>query len=180
MSREATSGLSAKALEAEEARLSAFFKSIAKHRRALELAIEESFGGELAETEWRNAFDSSDPHDALRTMAITGSYSAVLNAYVEILRVASGSRILRLLPHRRPHAEQVFDVVRDDDGLTVDQAELLSDIYVLEGRLEHASPDVDADEVRRAVERLRAALPALIESARDWLAGHGVEFSPAA
>jgi hypothetical protein len=180
MSREAISDLNPKALEAEEARLSAFFKSIAKHHRALELAIDESFGDGLVETEWRNAFDSSDPHDALRTMAITGSHSAVLNAYVEILRAASGSRLFHLLPHRRPHAEQVFEAVRDDGGLSLDQAALLSDIYVLEGRLEHASPDVDADEVRKAIERLRVALPALIESARDWLAAHGVEFTPAA
>ncbi len=176
MSRGATSGLSPKALEAEEARLSAFFKSIAKHHRALELAIDESFGGELAETEWRNAFDSTDPHDALRTMSVTGSHSAVLNAYVEILRAACGSRLLRLLPHRRPHAEQVFEAVRDDAGLSDDQVALLSDIYVLEGRLEHASPDVDAEEVRDAVERLRNALPDLIADIRDWLATHGIEF----
>jgi hypothetical protein len=47
---------------------------------------------------------------------------------------------------------------------------------VLEGRLEHASPDVDADEVREYVERLREELPALIESIRTWLKSYGIVF----
>lgn len=50
-------------------------------------------------------------------------------------------------------------------------------VYVLEGRLEHASPDVDAEEVRAAVERLRQALPGLIEGTRAWLRRHGIELS---
>ena len=65
----------------------------------------------------------------------------------------------------------------EDGGLADLQVALLNDLYVLEGRLEHASPDVDAEEVRKAVERLRESLPGLIESARDWLAGHGLRFT---
>jgi hypothetical protein len=34
---------------------------------------------------------------------------------------------------------------------------------------------VDAEEVRDAIERLRQALPGLIESARIWLDRHGIE-----
>jgi hypothetical protein len=41
-------------------------------------------------------------------MVIIGDRSAVLNAYVEILRTSAGSRLIGLLPHRRPHAEQVL------------------------------------------------------------------------
>lgn len=78
---------------------------------------------------------------------------------------------------RRPHADQVIEAVRRDGGLTKGQAALLSELYVLEGRLEHASPDVDADEVREAIERLRTALPTLIDNARAWLARHGIEFA---
>jgi hypothetical protein len=174
------SGLGIKVLEAEQARLAAYVMSIGKHRRALELAIEESFGGDIEPSEWRAAFDSPDPHDALRTMAVTGSHSAILNAYVEILRASAGARLIGLLPHRRPHAEQVFEAVQADGGLTKAQVGLLNDLYVLVGRLEHASPDVNADEVREAVERLGEALPELIGSTRDWLAGHGIQFSPAA
>ncbi|HEX6753529.1 MAG TPA: hypothetical protein VF093_08110 [Solirubrobacterales bacterium] len=152
------------------------FEAINKHRRALDLAIEQGFGGELMAEEWRKAFESAEPIDANRTMVVTGDHSAVLNAYVEILRASAGSRLLGLLPYRRPYADQVIEAVRVDGGLTKDHAALLSELYVLEGRLEHASPDVDAEEVRKAVERLRAALPMLVESVRSWLSRYGIEF----
>jgi len=163
------------ALMVEQARLARFFQSINKHRKALDLAIEQDFGGILDPAEWRSAFESIEPQDANRTMVVTGDHSAMLNAYVEILRASAGSRLIGLLPHRRPHAEQVFKALTADKGLTAAQATLLNELYVLEGRLEHASPDVDADEVRDGIERLRQALPGLIESARTWLGRHGIE-----
>ena len=139
------------------------------------MAITDDFGGALDPVEWRSAFESIEPHDANRTMVVTGDHSAVLNAYVEILRAGAGSRLIGLLPHRRPHAEQVFKAVAADEGLTEAQATLLNELYVLEGRLEHASPDVEADEVREGIERLRQALPALIQSTHTWLRRHGIE-----
>jgi hypothetical protein len=165
------------ALRAEQARIARFFETINKHRRALDLAIEEGFDGQLDAAEWRRAFESSEPRDANRTMVVTGDHSAILNAYVEVLRASAGARLIGLLPHRRPHAAQVFDSIRDDGGLDPEQVALLNEVYVLEGRLEHASPDVDAEEVRDAVERLRRALPSLIRSAIGWLAAHGVEIA---
>jgi hypothetical protein len=54
---------------------------------------------------------------------------------------------------------------------------LLNESYVLEGRLEHASPDVDAEEVREHVERLREELPDLIESIHTWLKSYGITFT---
>jgi hypothetical protein len=166
---------SGRARAAEQARLGRFCQTIHKHRGALDLAIELDFEGALDPVQWRRAFESIEPRDANRTMVVTGDYSAILNAYVEILKASAGSRLLGLLPHRRPHAEQVFAAVAADGGLTAGQAGLLSELYVLEGRLEHASPDVDAEEVRAAVQRLRDALPGLIESVRTWLERHGVE-----
>lgn len=163
------------ALVVEQARLARFFQTINKHRKALDLAIEENFSGRLDPAEWRTAFESDEPHDANRTMVVTGDHSAVLNAYVEILKASAGSRLIGLLPHRRPHAEQVFQALMADGGLSKDRGALLSELYVLEGRLEHASTDVDAEEVRDAIERLRQALPELIESTRIWLRQHGVE-----
>ena len=170
------SRIAAKALEAERARLARFFEKINKHRKALDLAIEENFGGELDPTEWRKAFESSEPQDANRMMVVTGDHSAILNAYVEILKASAGSRLLGLLPHRRPRADQAIEAVRADGGFTQEQAALLSELYVLEGRLEHASPDVGAEEVKMAVEKLRESLPALIGSLQDWLARRGIEF----
>jgi hypothetical protein len=175
VNNQALSAINPKALMAEQARLAHFFQSINKHRKALDLAIEQDFDGMLDPAEWRSAFESSEPRDANRTMVVTGDHSAMLNAYVEILRASAGSRLIGLLPHRRPHAEQVFKALAADKGLTAAQATLLNELYVLEGRLEHASPDVDADEVREGIERLRQALPGLIESTRTWLDRHGIE-----
>jgi len=171
----APSNIDPNALMVEQARLARFFQSINKHRKALDLAIADDFGGTLDPVEWRSAFESIEPRDANRTMVVTGDHSAMLNAYVEILRASAGSRLIGLLPHRRPHAEQVFKAVAADEGLTVLQATLLHELYILEGRLEHASPDVDAEEVRDGIERLRQALPGLIESAHTWLRRHGIE-----
>jgi hypothetical protein len=89
MTRKRKTPLSPKALQAEEARLARLCKSIHKHRAGLDFAVEESFGGELDRKAWREAFESSDPHDTIRTMAVTGSYSAIVNASVEILKVSS-------------------------------------------------------------------------------------------
>lgn len=176
MTRELQTSLNPKARQAEEARLGRLCKSINKHRAALDFAIEESFGGELDRSAWRKAFESSDPHDAIRTMAVTGSYSAIVNACVEILKAAASARLIGLLSHRRPHAEQVFAAVQSDAGLTAEQSALLNDCYILEGRLEHASPDVSPEEVRKAVERLRTGLPGLIASTTAWLKSYGVSF----
>ena len=177
MSDRPPSNIDRNALMVEQARLARFFQSINKHRKALDLAIEQDFGGTLDPAAWRSAFESIEPHDANRTMVVTGDHSAVLNAYVEILRASAGSRLIGLLPHRRPHAEQVFKAVAADEGLTEAQAKLLNELYVLEGRLEHASPDVDAEEVRNGIERLHQALPALIESTHTWLRRHGSDSS---
>ena len=51
-----------KALAAEQARLARFFQTINKHRKALDLAIEENFGCLLEGGGWRIAFDSVELH----------------------------------------------------------------------------------------------------------------------
>lgn len=175
MSEDLPAKIDRSALAVEQARLARFFQTINKHRKALDLAIEVNFSGILDPAEWRSAFESDEPHDANRTMVVTGDHSAMLNAYVEILKASAGSRLIGLLPYRRPHAEQVFEALVSDGGLSNHQAALLNELYVLEGRLEHASPDVDAEEVRDSIERLRQALPELIHSTRAWLIRHGVE-----
>ena len=175
MADDSKPSIGSKALRIEEARLARFIETIGKHSKALDLAIDENFGGRLDPAEWRAAFESAEPHDANRTMVVTGDHSAVLNAYVEILKASAGSRLVGLVPHRRPHADQVFEALVADGCLNRDQVGLLNEIYVLEGRLEHASPDVDAEEVRAAIERFRDALPKLIGGTHAWLRRHGVE-----
>jgi hypothetical protein len=94
-------GVGGRAFSAEQARVSRFCQTIHKHRKALDLAIEQDFDGELNPVEWRRAFESIEPRDANRTMVVTGDHSAMLNAYVEILKTGAGSRLIGLLPHRR-------------------------------------------------------------------------------
>lgn len=110
-------------------------------------------------------------------MVVTGDHSAVLNSYVEILRASAGKRLIGLLPYRRPHADQVFKAIHDDGGMSGSQLTLLNELYVLEGRLEHASPDISADEVFEAVEQLRRELPRLIEATVNWLRRYGIELN---
>src|SRR6188472_156020 len=167
--------IGSKALRAEQARLARFFETINKHRKALELAIADNFGGELDPAEWRRSFESNEPRDANRTMVVTGDHSAMLNAYVEILKTSAGSRLLGLLPHRRPGADQAFEALVEDGGLTKDQAKLLKEVYAVEGRLEHASPNVGAEEVLIVIERFREALPGLVEATVSWLRNSGIE-----
>jgi hypothetical protein len=42
-------------------------------------AEEARFGGDLDPSGWRRAFDSSEPADTIRTVVVTGSYSAIVN-----------------------------------------------------------------------------------------------------
>ncbi len=72
MSENLADKLGRKALEAEQARLARFFQTINKHRKALDVAIEENFAGRLDPAEWRRAFQSDEPRDANRTMVVTG------------------------------------------------------------------------------------------------------------
>jgi hypothetical protein len=46
--------------------LARFFQAINKHRKALDIAIEENFAGRLDQAEWRRAFQSDEPRDANR------------------------------------------------------------------------------------------------------------------
>lgn len=55
----------------------------------------------------------------------------------------------------------------------------MHELFVFEGRVEHSSPDVGPDEIREAIELLRANLPGLIENAVAWLDKHGIAVAAA-
>lgn len=157
---------------AEEVRLAHRIESVEKHRVALEEAI-KPFGGErLDSSSWRRAFNSAEPRDVVARNGLTGCYSAIVNNYVELLK--TGSYLAGLTPHKRDHAAKTIDVVRDDGGISAEQARSLHRLYVFEGRIQHASPDITADEVREAVELMRTQASALIAAAIHWLAGHEI------
>src|SRR5680860_592936 len=155
--------------EYEKARLARRFESILKHSKALDLALDAEFDGGFTRTAWTRSFDSIEPQDTNKTMVVTGDCSAIINSYVEILRTAVGSHLVGVLPQRHPHAKQAIQALYSDGGISDSQAATLNQLYVLEGRLEHASPDVTADEVFDAVLLLRSALPQLVEAVTDWL-----------
>lgn len=68
--------------------------------------------------------------------------------------------------------------MRDDGGLSAKQAKTLVRLYRTRNRLQHASLDVQADEMYDDVKLLRQALRTFVKSYVAWLAGHGLEILP--
>ncbi len=102
MNQDASPKISRKALEVEQARLARFFETINKHRKALDLAVEQNFDGELDAMEWRKAFESSEPDDANRTMlspAIIRRFSTLMSRSSGRVRVHGYSACCRIDAH---------------------------------------------------------------------------------
>lgn len=161
----------------EHSRLAQRLTSVGLHQRALEVAIEEDFAGGFTRESWRQVWEATAPRDMNRAEVIRGNYSSIVNNVTEILKSAAGKRLIALLEHRRPHTKDAINAVRDDGGLTAAQARRLHELVVFEGRLEHMSPNVNADEVFEAVEMLRHELPGLIKNISGWLSKHGITFN---
>jgi hypothetical protein len=159
-------------LRAEQARLLHRAESLEAHRLGLDRAI-ESFGGTTMDPErWRQAFLSNDPDDIVARSGLTGCYSALVNGYIELIK--SGAYLAGLTPHKKDRAKNSIDIMLESGGVTESQAEVLHVLYAFEGRVQHASPDIDADEIREAVELLRTHSATLIASAIRWLGDDGV------
>jgi hypothetical protein len=131
---------------AEEVRLIRRVESLEVHRRGLERAVEAFGEGEMDPGTWHRAFASADPDDVVARNALTGCYSALVNGYVELLK--TGSYLAGLTPHKKDHTRNAIDCVRDDGGITKDQATCLHELF--------------------------ANAPGLIESAIRWLERHRV------
>jgi hypothetical protein len=86
----------------------------------------------------------------------------------------TGTYLAGLAPYKKSRTRDAIDRMREDGGITKHQSEALHDLFVFEGRVQHASPDVDADQIREAVELLRAEAPGLIRNAVLWLDRHGL------
>lgn len=167
--------LTASQLRVQTARLARRIESLEVHRSGLEQAVESFGGGELDLETWQHVFDSHDPLDVVARNGLTGCYSAVVNNYIELLK--TGAYLAGLTPHRRDHAKDAIDAVHEDGGITENQAKRLHELFVFEGRLQHASPDVDADEILKAIELLRAEAASLINAAIRWLDRRGIEIA---
>lgn len=164
--------LAASYRRAEEVRLIRRIQSLEVHRRGLDQAVEPFGGSGLDPQRWRDAFESVQPTDVVARNGVTGCYSAVINGYMELLK--TGAYLSGLTPHKKDSARNTIECVLADGGINPRQADCLHELFVFEGRVEHASPDIRADEVREAVELLRQHAAALIESAVNWLERHEV------
>lgn len=165
--------LTSRQLQVATARLARRVESLGLHHAGLEQAVKGLGGAKLDSQVWRNVFDSHDPLDIVARNGLTGCYSTIVNNYIELLKTSA--YMAGLTPHKRDHAKDVIDAVYADGGISKNQADSLHDLFVFEGRLQHASPDVDADEVRNAVELLRVVAPELLKALIAWLTRHGVD-----
>lgn len=170
-------GLSPRQMQVAKSRLAHRVESIAVHHAGLEQAVSGLGGSELNPQTWREIFDSHDPLDVVARNGLTGCYSTIVNNYVELLKASA--YLAGITSHKRDHAKDVIEAVCRAGGLSDEQADSLHQLFLFEGRLQHASPDVDADEVLDAVELLRKVAPELPRALLKWLARCGIEIDRA-
>jgi hypothetical protein len=154
-------------------RLSAKLERLSAQRNALRKAMNQ-FGGGFDANAWKQAFDSPDPDDINRVFTVTGGYLALVNNTVEAVRAGVKLTGLKSSPGM-PGVPGIIDAIRVDGGFTSRQAETFTELYRTRNRLQHSSPDIQADEVHRQVRRLLRHLPRFVESYLAWLEKLNVE-----
>jgi hypothetical protein len=157
---------------AELDRLGAKLERLAAQRKALRKAIGQ-FGGDFEIDMWTQAFDSPDPDDINLVFTVTGGYLALVNNTVEAIRTGFKLTHLKSTPGMAGVAG-IIDAIRADRGFTSRQAQTFTELYRTRNRLQHSSPDIQADEVHRQVRLLLRHLPRLVESYLAWLEKYDV------
>lgn len=158
---------------AELDRVSAKLERLSAQRKALRRAIGQ-FGDDFDAKVWTEAFDSPDPEEINRVFTVTGGYLALVNNTAEAIR--AGVKVTGLeSTSSMPGVPGIIDAIRADGGFTSTQATTFTELYRTRNRLQHSSPDIQADEVHRQVRLLLRHLPKLVESYVAWLERHGVE-----
>jgi hypothetical protein len=161
------------ALTAELDRIDARLERLSAQRKALRRAMGQ-FGHDFGATEWTKAFESPDPDDINRVFMVTGGYVALVNNTAEAIR--AGAKLTGLKSTSdMPGVPGIIDAICADGGFTNRQAETFTELYRTRNRLQHSSPDIQADEVHRQVRRLLRHLPRFVESYLAWLGKHDVE-----
>jgi hypothetical protein len=158
---------------AELDRLNARLERLPAQRQALRKAMRQ-FGADFDLPTWTRAFESTDPDDINRVFAVTGGYLALVNNTAEALKAGVKLTTIRANPGAASTAG-IVELIRLDGGVTGDQAGTFIELYRTRNRLQHSSPDVQADEVHTQVRRLLRHLPKLIRAYVSWLARHDVE-----
>jgi hypothetical protein len=165
----------------DEARIIARFKRLGPQQRALALALGpfNDDQGNFDRRTWTEAFLSSDPEVIYRVIGVTGSFQGIVNHIVEMLHV--GARLAGLAPtdgQDKPSAPRLIAAVRDDGGLTANQADVLIRLCRTRNDLQHASLDVQADQVYDDIVLLRKTLARLARSYVVWMERHDVHLLP--
>lgn len=163
--------LAAEAVELN--RLDTKLARLSAQSRALRKAMLQ-FGKDFDAPTWIAAFNSSDLDDINRVYTVTGGYLALVNNMAEALR--AGTKLTGTKPSAGAHGlPGIVEAIRGDGGFTRQQAETFKELYRTRNRLQHASPDIQADEVHRQVRLLLGHLPRLVKSYLAWLQKHGIE-----
>jgi hypothetical protein len=154
-------------------RVGAKLERLASQRTALRRAMGQ-FGEDFDLLEWTRAFDSPDPDDINRVFTVTGGYLALVNNTAEAIRAGAKPTDLKPTPGMTGIAGLV-DAIRADGGFTSAQAETFTELYRTRNRLQHSSPDMQADELHAQVRLLLGHLPRFVKSYLAWLQTHDVE-----
>jgi hypothetical protein len=158
---------------AELNRVGAKLERLSAQSRALRKAMLQ-FGEDFDAKAWTDAFDSPDLDDINRMYTVTGGYLALVNNTAEAVR--AGAKLTGTGPTAGTHGiPGIIDAIRVDGGFTHRQAETFTELYRTRNHLQHASSDIQADEVHRQVRLLLGHLPRLVKSYLAWLERHGVE-----
>lgn len=165
----------------EEARIRARFKRLGPQQRALIVALRpfSDDQGRFDRDRWAEAFASSDANVIYQVVGATGMFERLVNHLNGML--IAGARLADLSVARAdsaPSTPAVIDAVRGDGGLTANHAEVLIRLNRTRNRLQHASIDLQADELHADIELLLKTLKRLVGSYVAWLARHDVQLLP--
>jgi hypothetical protein len=154
-------------------RVSSKLERLSAQRKALRQAIRQ-FGDDFDLKVWSDAFASPDSEDINRVFAVTGGYLALVNNTAEAVKI--GSKLAGVKPTDGILGiAGSIDAIRLEDGFSDQQAETFVELYRTRNRLQHSSPDVEADEIHRQVLLLLRHLPRFVKSYVAWLQKHGIE-----
>jgi uncharacterized protein YutE (UPF0331/DUF86 family) len=154
-------------------RMAAKLTRLPAQRRALRAALGE-FGDDFDRERWAAAFESSEVGDINRVLAVTGGYTALVNNTIEAVKI--GAQLADLAPTRgMSGASGIIDALHRDGGISAGQAETFVELYRTRNAIQHASPDIEADEIHRQVQVLLGHLPGFVKRYVAWLERHGVD-----
>lgn len=164
--------------DADMARIRTRFKRLGPQQRALIVAIRpfNDDQGRFDQGKWEEAFTSSDPETIHQVVGVTGTFERLVNHLNGML--SAGARLAQLsLPSEQgpPSNPAIINAVKDDGGLTANQADVLVRLNRTRNDLQHASFEVHANELHADIELLQKTLKRLVTSYVRWLENHGIE-----